>query len=257
VSHGVSIGLRTNDAQALDRLLRRLPPRWRPAASPRVDRLYSLRIGDGPGRGLRRFSLLYRDATRIARSHDLPAVMSALESDAQLYLAERAPRRIFVHAGVVEWQGRALLIPGHSMSGKSTLVAALLDAGATYYSDEYAMLDARGRVHAYSKPLSLRAAAAADDEEPPAVAPTVNPRPLRVGLVLITRYRAGAHWRPRRLSAGRGAIELLAHTVAARRSPGRALSALVSALSGACVLAGARGEAAELVARLVEPSPGP
>src|SRR5258706_3289708 len=143
VSHGVSVGLRTNEPEALDRLVRRLPPGWRPAASPRVERLYSLRVGDGPGRGIRRFSLLYRDDVKVARSLEPTAIVSALESDLQLYLAERARRRIFVHAGVVGWQGRAVLIPGHSMSGKSTLVAALVRAGASYYSDEYAVLDAR------------------------------------------------------------------------------------------------------------------
>src|ERR671929_229610 len=60
------------------------------------------------------------------------------------------------HAGVVGWQGRAILIPGRSFSGKSTLVAALVRAGATYYSDEFAVLDERGRVHPFPKKLSMR-----------------------------------------------------------------------------------------------------
>ena len=41
--------------------------------------------------------------------------------------------------------------------GKSTLVTALLRAGATYYSDEYAVIDGRGQVYPYARRLSLRA----------------------------------------------------------------------------------------------------
>jgi hypothetical protein len=37
-----------------------------------------------------------------------------------------------------------------SYSGKTTLVSELIRAGATYYSDEYAVIDERGRVHAIS-----------------------------------------------------------------------------------------------------------
>src|SRR5277367_3536052 len=42
-----------------------------------------------------------------------------------------------VHAGAVLWRGRALLLPGGTHAGKSSLVTELLRRGATYYSDEY------------------------------------------------------------------------------------------------------------------------
>ena len=64
---------------------------------------------------------------------------------------------MFVHAGVVAVDGRALLLPGGSFTGKTTLVAALLRAGAQYGSDEYAVLDEAGLVlPAYPRPLSIR-----------------------------------------------------------------------------------------------------
>ena len=84
------------------------------------------------------------------------SVLDAFESHVQLTVAEYAPRRIFVHAGVVGWKDRAILIPGLSHSGKTTLVDQLIRAGATYYSDEYAVLDARGRVHPYPRALGMR-----------------------------------------------------------------------------------------------------
>ena len=61
-----------------------------------------------------------------------------------------------VHAGVVAWNGCVVLLPGASHAGKTTLVTELLKRGAVYYSDEYALLNAEGRVHAYPRALMLR-----------------------------------------------------------------------------------------------------
>ena len=243
MSYGLTLGIRTNDPRVLDALVRRLPPGWTPARTRRVERLYSLIVGGPTGaRGIRRLNLVYVDEVRLARSLELDDVLHALESDLALYVAEHARGRLFLHAGVVGWGDRAIVIPGASMSGKSRLVAALLEAGATYYSDEYAVLDGRGRVHAYPRTLSLRDGASV----PPAT--TVGWRaPLPVGLVVVTRYRAGARWRPRRLSPGRAGIEMLTHAVAARRRPAAALRVLARALSSARAWKGARGEAAEIV----------
>src|SRR4051795_2847365 len=38
-------------------------------------------------------------------------------------IPDRSPRRVFIHAGVVGWNGGAILIPGASFSGKTRLVA--------------------------------------------------------------------------------------------------------------------------------------
>jgi hypothetical protein len=43
-----------------------------------------------------------------------------------------------------------MVLPGKSFAGKTTLVAALVRAGAEYWSDEYAVLDANGDVHPYA-----------------------------------------------------------------------------------------------------------
>lgn len=61
-----------------------------------------------------------------------------------------------VHAGAVLWGERILLLPGITHSGKSSLVAELLRRGATYFSDEYALVDSEGHVHPYPRPLLLR-----------------------------------------------------------------------------------------------------
>jgi hypothetical protein len=50
-------------------------------------------------------------------------------------------RLVFVHAGVVALEGRGMVLVGESGAGKTSTVAALLRQGATYLSDEVALLD--------------------------------------------------------------------------------------------------------------------
>ena len=255
VAYGVRIGIRVNDPGLLDRLPGLFPYGWRPDASPVVDRLYSLLVGGGgPRPHVRRFNLLYAGVSRLARSMDLEAVLSRLEADLQLSVAEAARRRVFVHAGVVGWKDRAILIPGMSHSGKTTLVDMLIRAGATYYSDEYAVLDSRGRVHPYPRALGMRSpdTIASKKVRAEEIGAEVGTKPLRVGLVVSTNFKDGARWRPRSLSRGKGVLELMANTVSARSQPELALTVLPRALASAQILKGVRGEANEIVDSILE-----
>lgn len=253
-SYGVRIGIRSNDAAALASACQHLPSEWERATSPVVDRVYSIMIG---GKGSRanggRLNLLYGDEVSLSRSSDLNDVFERLESDLRLFVAELATHRVFVHAGVVGWQGRGIVIPGRSYSGKSTLVAALVRAGATYYSDEYAVLDSRGRVHPFSKPLELREEGEFRQTKITAaeLGGQSGTKPLPVGLVLMTQFKSGARWRPRKLTPGKGVLEMLFNTVSARRSPGRALATLQRVTAQAEVLKGVRGDAADVVDALL------
>ena len=246
-SYGLPIGIRSNTPEVLERVTDRLPPGWSPAGSPDVRRLYSLIDGGGtPGSRVRRFSLLYAGPLRIARSLDLDHVVDMVENDVQLYVAERAQRRVFVHAGVVGWKGKAILVPGTSFSGKSTLVKALVEAGATYYSDEFAVLGESGKVSAFPRPICIRSGSDGRRERhaPEEIDGHTGSKSLPVGLVCVTNYREGARWRPREISAGRAILELLENTVPARRRPKASMTALSRALSNARALKGVRGDAA-------------
>jgi hypothetical protein len=254
-SYGVRIGIRSNDATALDRVCRHLPSEWDNISSPVVDRVYSILIGGkGPRANVRRINLLYGDHVQLARSLDLEQVFETLESDLRLFVAEVAKHRVFVHAGVVGWKGKAIVIPGRSYSGKSTLVAELVRAGATYYSDEYAVLDARGRVHPFSKPLELREEGQFRQTKITAaeLGGESGTKPLPVGLVLMTQFKSGARWRPRKLTAGKGVLEMLFNTVSARRSPAKALATLQRVAAQADVLKGVRGDASKIAPALLE-----
>jgi len=254
-SYGVLIGVRVNDSAILKEVIARLPPGSNPALLQLVDHLYSI-IGSRakPDSKVRRFSLGYWNLLRIARSREFDDVLEAFESHVQLTVAENAPRRVFVHAGVVGWNNRAILIPGLSHSGKTTLIDRLIRAGATYYSDEYAVLDQRGRVHPYPRALGMRFPDGQEAKKVRAeeIGAEVGSKPLRVGLVVSTSYKAGARWRPRQLSRGKGVLELMSNTVSARSQPELALSVLPAALESALILKGVRGEAGEIVNRILE-----
>jgi hypothetical protein len=250
-AYGLRVGVRTNAPVVLERLPAHLPPGRRRASSRVVDALFSLWVPRREGRSIR----VYAGERRRARTADLGQALAVLESEIRQAVAAGASRRTFVHAGVVGWGGRALLIPGRSRSGKTTLVAALVKAGALYLSDEFAVLDAQGRVHPFAKPLSIRGPGGCDvharSRPVEDLGGRAGRRPLPVGLVALVEHRPGARWSPRVLSRGEAVIEMLAHTVPARLRPEASLRALEGAVSGATVLKGERGDASDLAPLLL------
>jgi hypothetical protein len=255
LSHGVRFAVRSNDRGVLDALPALLPPGSRAEPSSVVERVFSVWVRTGAGRAASRFRI-YDGTTRLVRSGQLAWALLALESALRLRVAESAPDHVFVHSGAVVWRGRAILVPGRSRSGKTTLVAELVRAGAAYLSDEFAPLDRQGLVHPFAKPLTIRGREGCDlharrcrAEE---LGGTVVQQALPVALVAFTEHRPGASWRPETLTRGQGVLEMLAHTVPARLRPEAALEALGRALAGARLLRGARGEAATTARLLLE-----
>jgi hypothetical protein len=253
-SYGLRVGVRFNQPALLERLEPHLPPGWRPRHSHVVDEIFSLWLGDGEGhRGLAR---VYAGTRRRAATRDLGEAFLILESEIRQSVAAAARRRTFVHAGVVSWRGRAIVVPGRSRSGKTSLVAALVRAGADYLSDEFAVLDRRGRVHPFLKPLSIRGENGCDRHARrlpvSELGGSVARGPLPIGLVVLSEYRRGAAWRPTRLTAGQAVLEMLAHTVPARLRPEESLVSLERSTARAVVLKGERGEAHELAPQLLE-----
>ena len=182
-----------------------------------------------------------------------------LMSRIRVTIAEFADSKVFLHAGVVGWKNRAIVMPARSWSGKSTLVAELIKKGAVYYSDEYAVLDADGDVHPFPKWISLR------PPEPPyaqldyaveSFGGVAGKEPIPVGLVLIAKYlkdkQMPKKWQPRRLSGGRGIMEILPHALPVRNKPKFVLEVLNKLTSRAIIVKTVRGEAEEFAAALLD-----
>ncbi len=253
VSHGVRIRIRVSDVTIMERLRSILPPGAKPLLTPEVDSVFSLIVGGTDSNSSRAEDHLCFEGERLLiRTADTNAVFDALESRLHSVVAQRAPEHLFVHAGVVGWRGQAIVFPGRSMSGKSTLVAALVQAGATYYSDEFAVFDTAGRVHPFPRPLSLRDPSAQRPERLSAetLGGHAGTEPLPVGLIVHTFYQKGAHWRPRTLSPGRALLTLLENTVQARTRPAVALATLRQVVERALMLEGKRGDVDTMVLRL-------
>jgi hypothetical protein len=190
---------------------------------------------------------LYEDASRVVRTLDRDELFNRLASTVRLVIGERTTERLFVHAGVVGWNGQAILIPGGTFTGKTSLVAELMRAGAVYYSDDCALLDEQGLVHPFAGPLAIREQGTMRQRRRPPgeFGAAVGVEPLPVGVVAFAHYAKGATWRPRALSPARALLALLRYTSGVRNRPLRAIEILERAIEAATVLAGARGEAAE------------
>jgi len=66
-------------------------------------------------------------------------------------------RLLYVHAGVVAFEGRGMILVGESGAGKTSTVAGLVRRGAMYLSDEVALLDpAAGTVIPFHAPMAVK-----------------------------------------------------------------------------------------------------
>jgi hypothetical protein len=219
-----------------------------------VDRMLSVILAPpSERRGVKNYHLVYANHDVVGRSHRLDVVLDNYDTRLRTAMAELSRRKLFVHAGVVAWKDRAILLPGRTLAGKTHLVSELVKAGATYLSDEYAVLDDGGFVHPFAKPLSMRPSKTAPQIETPVeqIGGAQGRKPVPVGLVLMSQFEEGARWRPKRLTAGQGVLELLDNTFSARPSPEHAINILGRVASGATVLKGKRGDAAAMTSSIL------
>jgi hypothetical protein len=245
--YGARIGIRTNEPAVLPAMVGRLPVTATQTAPGVVDDLFSIRLDAEPGT----HELCDRDGCVLLTS-DLDRLLDVFESRLELSVAIEADVGVFVHAGAVGVDDRAIVIPGASMSGKSTLVAGLVEAGASYLSDEFAVLDGRGVVHPYPCPLSRRHPDGTSSTLPPEELGTLGTVPLPVGFVVFTGYRTGAKWDPEVLSPGGALLGLMSNTPAARTRPDWVLRTLGATASRAVAFRTPRGDAGRSAARLLD-----
>jgi hypothetical protein len=215
-----------------------------------------------------RFEHLWR--ARALVGHDEPSeiltVTPALLIDEVVasshHLVARFSRGVtMVHAGVVAIGETAVVLPASSNAGKSTLVRALVRAGATYCSDEVAVITPAGHVVPYVKPISIRGPHATRRlDEPAHVGAVADPNSrFERTLLLVTFYRRGARWAPRRLGHGEAYLALVANSFNAIDRPDDTLSGIAALLGRGEAWGTPRGGAAtaarrvaDLVDRMVE-----
>ncbi len=152
------------------------------------------------------------------------------------------------------WTAGRSSSPAAPSPGKSTLVTSLVKAGATYYSDEYAVLDAEGRVIPYPRRVSLRTGphgpAGRLDFAHLAPQGPAEDHAIPIGLVALLRYDEEGGWDVWELDQLEAIMAMSEQTVAIQRRPADTFAILDKVARGATVIQGTRGDVEDTVARL-------
>lgn len=222
-------------------------------------------ISDTPGRGPSfKFEIrnsgpdrldLLKNGELIVSSDSNPPFFDYVETQIRLAVAEFAVDRVFVHAGAVSWKGIGIVIPGHSFTGKTSLVREFVEAGAEYLSDEYAVFDINGFVHPFPKPLSIREKSGGIlqvDHIVEDLGGICADGPVKVAYVVHTSYKPGSDWKPTLISNGTGVLKLLEHTLPIRVATQYSLEVFNSVADEAVFLESPRGEASETVKAILQ-----
>lgn len=92
-------------------------------------------------------------------SVDIDSVDSLVrfESDFGLYVSEKLPGLVAVHAALLHVDDSVIIVPGVSGVGKSSLCVAAMEAGWEVWSDEYCLIDTTtGQVSGWPRPIRQR-----------------------------------------------------------------------------------------------------
>lgn len=247
-AYGLTVSIRAPDPATLAQLRAALPPGWVEGASAEIELRFAVTTED------RQTYVLTLNDGPLLDEASLEQILDVLPGLVRRYVAGTAPEAVFVHAGAVAYKGQGIVIPGKSFSGKTTLVAALVRAGAAYYSDEYAVITPDGYLIPYSQDLSLRLTAGEAQQTATAVSEiggSAGSDPVKIRLLVLTEYRSSAVWAPSQISAAQGLVEILGHAEPVQDRPAETVRAVRNALEGATVLRGRRGDADQTATALL------
>src|SRR5262249_42737053 len=148
---------------------------------------------------------------------DAEMVSTHIEGDLHHWLATYTRGYLFVHAGCVGWRDHAIVIPGRSYAGKTTLTRALLEAGASYYSDNYGVTGPDGAIPPFPRRLQVRPIEPGPTVrmDPSKANWSVGRTPIPAALIAALTFDRRAGWVVESISRGAGALALLDNTVAA------------------------------------------
>lgn len=168
------------------------------------------------------------------------------------HVAGKSKDWVFVHSGVVEWQGKAILIPGRSGQGKTTLVSELIRIGAGYMSDEFAILDQDGMVHPFDRDLAVRSSELGFQKiAPDNFGARKQLEPIPAGMVLFTDFVEDGGWNPERITVGSGILEAIPQVIPVSFNTEFALKVLSTTFNRAIIVRSDRGEARDTAPQIL------
>jgi len=251
-AYGVKLSFRSNSSEALEVLserLHRILPYCHTVVPGAVDEHRFTLVWNKSGR-----DSLYENGVPELLRKKRDEILERLDSRIRLTVAEFAVEHVFIHAGVVLWKGKAIVLPGRSYAGKSTLTSALVERGAVYYSDEYAIITKAGMVVPFLKPLTLRTGLAGGRTTFPTKGHLDEAAglPASVALVIFTTYKNASKWRPKRLSKANGVFELIKDSISVRQNPVLTIEALKRMSLTAAFFKSRRGEAKQIAGQILD-----
>jgi hypothetical protein len=252
-SYGVEVCLESNSSEILSeaesRIRKVMLDRVEVRDSEKADLIVGVSL-DTNGR-----YCLSKNGEVITEGESKENFFKYFESVIRIWIGEFASSWVFLHAGVVGWKGRGIVLPANSYGGKTTLVTELVRHGAEYYSDDYAVFDEGGLVHSFPRDLAIRGLESEHvqtEVSVESIGGTIGTKPLEVSCVLVTQYKPGAGWLPQILTPGQSILELIPHTLAVRRKTEYVLGVLNKVVSTATVVKGDRGDAANFVGTFLD-----
>ncbi len=169
------------------------------------------------GKSLRRRYEVWADGARRFAVWDRRSILPHMEWSINWHIMLYLPRYYQVHASALEVGGAGVIFPAAPQSGKSTLAAGMVQRGARYLSDEFALIDPETlELAAYPKALCIKEGSFSALEATGVKMATLpvylkgkkgavrfirpdflstsatTPRPCRVGHIMFCRYRPGA-----------------------------------------------------------------
>lgn len=245
--YGVRISISSNRANLIEKVKREMPHifpiKWKEIPENRIKHEFQI-FKDYKTKQIK----ISKDEEFVYEGPDLKRALEMLVSKLRLTVAEFAEKIVFLHAGVVGWKGKAILIPGKSFAGKTTLVAEFAKNGCEYFSDEYALIDKKGLVHPFPKKLSMRGIVddyTQIDTDVEAFGGKSTTKPFPVGYVLVAEYKKTKNLKVRiqKISLGEGVMACIANSISIRQNPRFVIEVLNKALSQSIAVKSVRGDA--------------
>ncbi len=253
-SFGVKITVRFDSEGFIEKIKPFLPPFAIITETPETnDFLYSVIIAESPSH----YTFIYRNGERINKQRGNGNTFPSLEVFFATATANFAvDYGVFIHAGAVAWKGRGIIIPANSYEGKTTLTAEFAKLGATYFSDEYAVINHAGELLPYPKTLSIRRPGEYDQTEKTVEELGGNGAELgdrvKVKLILFAKFsKTAGKWDPQTLTPANAVMELLKHAFPVRTFPDIVVKNLHNLTKTSIILRGNRGEAKEFAKLIV------
>jgi len=250
-SYGVFVKITSNSADAIRRaeevVRTSLLGNVRPVAEAEFDHHFELDV-DAAGT-----HFLVQNGERLSYTENASSHYKFFDSILRVAIGEYAVGRIFLHAGVVGWRGKAIVMPADSFQGKSTLVSELVRLGAEYYSDEFAIIDVEGLVHPFARRIGRRTEDFQTYElTVEDLGGTYGKDPIPVGFVLLTSYEKDAEWNPEVLTPGNGFLKIIPYTLSIRYRTEFSMQVLHNITSHAIIAFGTRGSAERFAKTLLD-----